>query len=125
MNGKTLHGLGALLGGLLAARAAAADTTLTLDGNVPTDGPDHFYVPFDVPAGTQELEILHSDESDQNILDWGLYDQTGKWRGYGGGNSENVVINTAAASRGNSIVARPNGRRIAAPANVVITRCAR
>ncbi len=87
------------LGAFVMAGSARADSTLTLDGNVPPDGPDHFYVPFEVPAGTQEIEILHTDESDQNILDWGLYDQSGSWRGYGGGNSENAIVGVSASSR--------------------------
>jgi hypothetical protein len=77
---------------------ALADTSITLDGNVPTDALQHFFVPFDVPDGTQEIEILHDDQSADNILDWGLYDPAG-WRGWGGGNSENIVVNAKAASR--------------------------
>ncbi len=77
---------------------ATADTSVTLDGNVPADGPDHFFVPFDVPDGTQEIEILHDDKSPDNILDWGVSDPAG-WRGWGGGNSENAILNAKAASR--------------------------
>ena len=68
------------------------------DGPVPTDGPDHFFLDFDVPAGTKEIEIRHDDESDANILDWGLYDQDG-YRGWGGGTTEPIVIGELAASR--------------------------
>jgi hypothetical protein len=78
--------------------AHATDMTLTFDGNVPVGGPEHFYVPFDVPDGIAEIEVLHDDKSADNILDWGLYDPNG-WRGYGGGNTENIVINAQAASR--------------------------
>jgi MYXO-CTERM domain-containing protein len=83
---------------LLVATGARADSTITLKGQVPTDGPDHFFVPFTVPANTAEIEIAHDDESADNILDWGLYDPAGN-RGWGGGNSENVVVNASAASR--------------------------
>jgi hypothetical protein len=78
--------------------ARAADMTLTFDGPVPTDPAEHFFVPFDVPDGIAEIEILHDDKSDANILDWGLYDPNG-WRGWGGGNTENAVVNANAASR--------------------------
>ena len=68
------------------------------DGVVPADGPDHFFLDFDVPAGTKEIEIRHDDKSAANILDWGVNDQDG-YRGWGGGTSEPVVIGETAASR--------------------------
>jgi hypothetical protein len=73
--------LPALVATLLLARGAAADTTLTLDGQVPDDGSDFAFVPFDVPQGTAEIQIDHDDLSDDNILDWGLQDPSGKFRG--------------------------------------------
>jgi hypothetical protein len=84
---------------LLASSAARADTTQHIEGDAPQGDPEHFYVPFDVPAGTVEIEIAHTDNSTTNILDWGVYDETGKWRGYGGGNTENAIIGVAASSR--------------------------
>ena len=51
---------------------------------VPGDPLDHFFVPFVVPDGTVEIEIRHDDLSAQNILDWGLVDETGTFRGWGG-----------------------------------------
>ncbi len=84
---------------ILVAMPARADTTQHIEGDVPQDGPEHFYVPFDVPAGTVEIEVAHTDNSDTNILDWGVYDETGKWRGYGGGNTEDAIIGVAASSR--------------------------
>jgi len=84
---------------LLSAGVARAETTQHIEGDVPQDGPEHFYVPFDVPAGTVEIEIAHTDNSDTNILDWGVYDETGAWRGYGGGNTEDAIIGVAASSR--------------------------
>ncbi len=80
------------------AHPARADQTLTFDGNVPTDGPEHFFVPFDVPAGTQEIEILHDDQSEANILDFGLNDPAG-YRGWGGGTTEDAIVGVSAASR--------------------------
>ncbi|MBP9112815.1 MAG: PHP domain-containing protein [Polyangiaceae bacterium] len=84
---------------LLSFSAHAAETKKTIEGNVPADGLDHFFVPFDVPTGTQEIEIHHEDQSDANILDFGLYDTKGH-RGWGGGTSENTIVNAGAASRG-------------------------
>lgn len=92
--------LAALAAGLLAAAVAAAhaDQTLMFDGPVPPDGPDHFYIPFQVPSGVRELEVHHDNQSAVNILDWGLLDPSG-YRGWGGGTRENALINESAASR--------------------------
>jgi hypothetical protein len=81
----------------LAARARAADTVLTFEGEVPADGA-YFEIPFDVPAGNVEIEVRHDDLSAANILDWGLLAPSG-FRGYGGGNEEPAVVGVAAASR--------------------------
>ena len=77
---------------------ARADSTITLEGDVPAGGPEHFFVPFEVPPGTKELEIVHDDLSPVNILDFGLDDASG-YRGWGGGTEEHVVVNERAASR--------------------------
>lgn len=65
---------------------------------MPAGGPDHFYLPFTVPAGVREIEIRHDDLSAANILDWGLDDAAG-YRGWGGGTSEPAVVGEQAASR--------------------------
>lgn len=92
----TVHGLA--VAWLIAAGARAAPATLVFDGAVPDDGYDHFFVPFEVPAGVAEIEVRHDDLSDEDILDWGLYDPDGH-RGWGGGNTEPAVLNADAASR--------------------------
>lgn len=89
---------------LVATSVDAAETKLVLDGTVPDDPLDHFFVPFTVPAGTVEIEVVHDDASEDNILDWGLEDPSG-FRGWGGGNSEPAVVGLDAASR--SYVAGP------------------
>lgn len=81
----------------VAPRVASA-APLVLDGDVPNDGLDHFFLDFDVPAGTKEIEIRHDDKSDANILDFGVNDQDG-YRGWGGGTTEPAVIGELAASR--------------------------
>src|SRR5262245_5832681 len=83
---------------LAAPRRAAADQTITLDGTVMAGGLDHEFIEFDVPAGTQEIQIDHDDLSNEDILDWGLDDPDG-FRGWGGGNTESAVVTVLAASR--------------------------
>jgi hypothetical protein len=82
---------------LLGASAALAQT-IVLEGEVPDDGLDHFFLPFEVPAGIVEIEVRHDDLSEANVLDWGLYDPAGH-RGWGGGNPEPALVNAQAASR--------------------------
>lgn len=77
----------------------AGVTRLTFDGDAPTDGPDHFFIPFDVPAGVVEIQVRHNTLASANILDWGLDDAAGT-RGWGGGTSKPAVVNADAASQG-------------------------
>ena len=77
-------------------RAGAAP--LVFEADVPTDGPDHFFVDFEVPPDTAEIEVRHDDLSEANILDFGLDDPNG-YRGWGGGTTEPAIVNAAAASR--------------------------
>src|SRR6188472_4236411 len=62
----------ACLAALYSRPAAAAPIVFGRD--VPSDGPDHFFVEFDVPEGTQEIEVKHDDLSEANILDFGMLD---------------------------------------------------
>lgn len=87
-----------------AAPALAGETQVVLDGVAPEGGPDHFFVPFEVPAGTVEIAVHHAAVADDNVLDWGLEDPSG-FRGWGGGNGEDAVVGVDAASR--SYVAGP------------------
>jgi uncharacterized protein (TIGR03382 family) len=82
----------------LPSTAAAAEQVITLDGVIEAGGLDHELVDFEVPAGTVEIEVRHADASDDDILDWGLYDPEGS-RGWGGGNEEPAVVGIDAASR--------------------------
>ena len=93
-----IRSLAVLAAGVLLASVVRADQTLKFDGAVPPAGPDHFYIPFQVPAGVRELEVLHDNQSAVNILDWGLLDPNG-YRGWGGGTRENALLNEGAASR--------------------------
>jgi hypothetical protein len=71
---------------------------IPIDGEVPQGEETHFFLPFDVPAGTAEIEVRHDDLSSTNILDWGLDDPNG-FRGWGGGNTEPAIVGIEAASR--------------------------
>ncbi|MEZ4450038.1 MAG: CehA/McbA family metallohydrolase [Nannocystaceae bacterium] len=81
-----------------APEAAAAPPPIVLEGEVPSGEPDHFFLDFEVAPGVVELQIAHDDLSDDDILDWGLEDPAG-FRGWGGGNSEDAIVNADAASR--------------------------
>ncbi len=76
---------------------ARADSTVLLEGEVPP-GQAYFVLPFEVPAGTAEIEVRHDDLSEMNILDWGLLAPEG-FRGYGGGNTEPAIVGELASSR--------------------------
>jgi MYXO-CTERM domain-containing protein len=69
-----------------------------LEADVPVDGDDYVDVTFEVPAGTQEIQISHDDMDDQVILDWGVFSPEG-FRGYGGGNLEDAIIGILQSSR--------------------------
>jgi hypothetical protein len=71
---------------------------IIVDGDVPDGGADFVLVPFEVPAGTQEVSVTHPILQSENILDYGLFDPAG-YRGWGGGNSEPMVVGALAASR--------------------------
>ncbi|MEW5741866.1 MAG: CehA/McbA family metallohydrolase [Myxococcota bacterium] len=82
---------------VLAASSALAQP-LILEGELPDSGPDFVLVPFQVPAGTAEVEIRHPVQQPENILDYGLNDPL-RTVGWGGGNTEPIVVNAQAASR--------------------------
>lgn len=87
------------LAGSLCLGQARADTTVHLSGDATPGGPQHFWAAFDVPAGTKELQIAHDDHSADDILDWGVYDERGAFRGWGGGNTEDAIVGEQASSR--------------------------
>lgn len=81
---------------LLSGSAFAAP--LVLEGDLPDGGPDFVMIPFEVPAGTEEISVTHPKLQPENILDYGVFDPSG-FRGWGGGNSEPAVVGRLAASR--------------------------
>src|SRR5438105_52774 len=84
---------------LLVASPAVADQTQHIMQDAPMNGPDRFLVPFTVPDNIAEIQIHHDDMSADNILDWGLYDPDGVFRGWGGGNTEDAIVGAQATSR--------------------------
>ena len=70
---------------------------LVVEGDVPAEG-EFFEVPFEVPAGTVELQIAHRALDDGDILDFGVMSPEG-FRGYGGGNTEDAILGVEASSR--------------------------
>lgn len=88
----------AILGAAVTISRVASAAPIVLEGDVPVGGPDHFFLDFQVPAGTKEIEIQHDDLSEANILDFGVNDPFG-YRGWGGGTTENTIIAETAASR--------------------------
>src|SRR5688572_3583787 len=84
---------------LLLSRQASAEQIIPISGEVPGDASLFFVVPFEVPEGTLEIEVRHDDLSEANILDWGINDQAGAFRGWGGGNTEPAIVGIDSASR--------------------------
>lgn len=81
---------------LLSAPSWAAP--LVIEGDLPDGGPDFVMIPFEVPAGTEEISVAHPKQQPENILDYGVFDPAG-YRGWGGGNDEPAVVGRLAASR--------------------------
>ncbi len=81
-----------------AAGAHAQEEPLVIEGAAPEGPETHFFIEFQVPAGTVEIEVRHENLTEGNVLDWGLDDPNG-FRGWGGGNSEPAVVGIDAASR--------------------------
>lgn len=89
--------LSALCAAVPIAKAANA-APIVFEGPIPAGELDYFFLDFDVPAGTREIEIRHDDLSETNILDFGLDDPKG-YRGWGGGTSEPAIVSDVSASR--------------------------
>lgn len=77
---------------------AAVLSTVQLEGDITAPGGDYVNVTFTVPVNTVEIEISKSDNSDNSVLDWGVWSPEG-FRGWGGGNTEDIIIGVAQSSR--------------------------
>jgi len=78
---------------------AAVLSTMHYEGDVAPSGGDYAVVDFAVPATTRELRIAHTDGSDFVVLDFGVWAPDGSFRGWGGGNTEDIVIGVDESSR--------------------------
>lgn len=74
-------------------------STMHYEGDVPTTGGDYAEVAFEVPQGTVEIQVSHTDGSSFVILDWGVWSPVG-FRGWGGGLVDDAVIGVEQSSRG-------------------------
>jgi MYXO-CTERM domain-containing protein len=84
---------------MVALVIAVVLSTMHYEGDVTAAGGDYADVLFEVPAGTVEIQISHSDGSDYVILDWGVWSPEG-FRGWGGGLTEDAIIGVDQSSRG-------------------------
>lgn len=74
-------------------------STLPLEGDITAEGGEYALVDFEVPEGTVEFQVQHTDNSEDDILDFGIRDQDSQ-RGWGGGLTEPAVIGVEESSRG-------------------------
>jgi MYXO-CTERM domain-containing protein len=74
-------------------------STMNFQGDVTADGGDYVLVPFTVPDGTAEIDVTHVAAADGEILDFGVWSPDG-YRGWGGGLTDDAVIDVAQSSRG-------------------------
>jgi MYXO-CTERM domain-containing protein len=77
---------------------SAIISTLPLEGDVTADGGDYVLIPFEVPEGTVEIHFQHTDNSEADILDFGLQDPSGQ-RGWCGGLTDDGIIGVEESSR--------------------------
>jgi hypothetical protein len=73
-------------------------SSMHYEGDVTAAGGDYVDVAFEVPAGTVEIQVTHTDGSSSVILDWGVWGPDG-YRGWGGGLTEDAIIGVEQSSR--------------------------
>src|SRR5579862_2165164 len=84
---------------MIAIFVAAVLSTMHFEDAVTADGGDYVVVPFTVPDGTAEIDVAHAAGSDGEILDFGVWAPEG-FRGWGGGLTDDAIIDVAQSSRG-------------------------
>jgi MYXO-CTERM domain-containing protein len=84
-----------------AAPAARADEVVVLELDLGSVDPAAAWarLPFEVPAGTAELELRRASATEGVVVDLGLLEPGGALRGWSGGNAEPAVVGVEAASR--------------------------
>jgi hypothetical protein len=78
---------------------AAILSTLHLEGDVAPAGGDYVVVPFAVPAGTVEFDVVRTVPTANAILDFGIW-SPGGFRGWAGGLTDPATVGVADSSRG-------------------------
>jgi hypothetical protein len=78
---------------------AAIISTLHLEGDVAPAGGDYVVLPFAVPAGTVELDVVRTVPTANAILDFGIWSPDG-FRGWAGGLTDAATVGVADSSRG-------------------------
>lgn len=84
---------------MIALPVAAVISTVHLEGDVTADGGDFVDVPFDVPAGTVEVQIARTYTPAADILDFGVWHGL-EFRGWSGGLTDDIVVGVAQSTRG-------------------------
>jgi hypothetical protein len=59
---------------------ATVISTLHIQGTATPGGGDYLVVPFDVPAGTVEFDVVHTNTTPSTILDFGVWAPEGTSR---------------------------------------------
>lgn len=96
---RVLFPLGAaLLCAPLAVAQENAEPSEVFEGTFPEGGGDFLSLPFEVTAGTRELEVRRVIVDEEDVIDFGVRDPAG-FRGWSGGNSEPAIIGEEASSR--------------------------
>ena len=78
---------------------AAVLSTMHFEGDVTTANGDYVVVPFAVPAGTVEFDVVRAVTPSDAILDFGVWSPDG-FRGWGGGLTDPTTVGVAESTRG-------------------------
>ena len=80
--------------------AAVVLSTFHVEGDATPGNGDYIDVPFQVPAGTVEIQVTKTYANSPNtILDFGVWSPT-EYRGWSGGLTDDVIVGAAQSSRG-------------------------
>ena len=98
----------AVIGACVCSASALADEAKVITGHIASERPDWVYVPFDVPAGTNRVDVSYSyNRVTGNALDIGLFDEGGTalgddagFRGWSGGARSDFTVSASDATPG-------------------------
>jgi hypothetical protein len=96
--------------GALSGSALGAETTIDLSASdIPDHDFRHFSIEFEVPAGIKEIAVDQESLELDNVLDFGIMDPSGAWRGWGGSRIKQAIVGEQAATRSHVPGALPAG----------------